>query len=90
MSRVDSGEPLEGVFDQLPNADLFEVQGLVSNSWYDKLLIILTNGVLSKKFTIDQRRKFALKSKPFLVIARALYGKVIDQIIKRCVPNEEQ
>ena len=52
--------------------------------------MFLTDGVLLDKFTPDQRKKFALKSKPFLVIACALYRKGIDQIIKRCVLDEEQ
>ena len=91
LSRVESGESPHGITDQLPDAELFEMQGLTSDSWYDQLLIFLTDGVLPEKFTTDQRRKFALKSKPFLVIAAgALYRKGIDQIIKRCVLDEEQ
>ena len=79
LSRVESGEPPQGIPDQLPDADLFEVQGLVSDSWYDQLLIFLTDGVLPDKFTSDQRKTFALKIKPFLVIvAGALYRKGID------------
>ena len=62
----------------------------MSDSWYDQLLMFLIDGVLLDRFTSDQRKKFALKSKPFLVIAGALYRKGIDQIIRRCVPDEEQ
>ena len=50
--------------------------------------MFLIDGVLPKKLIIDQRRKFFLKNKPFLVIARALYRQGIDQIIKRCVLDE--
>ena len=90
LSRTDSREPLEGVFDQLLDTNLFEVQGLVFDSWYDQLLMFLTDGILLEKLIVDRRRKFALKSKPFLIIAGALYKKGIDQIIRRCVLDEEQ
>ena len=51
LSRVESGEPPQGIPDQLLDADLFEVQGLVSDSWYDQLLMFLTDGVLPYRFT---------------------------------------
>ena len=50
----------------------------------------LTDGVLPESMSVDQRRKFVLKSKPFLVIAGGLYRKGIDQIICRFVPDFEQ
>lgn len=90
LSRIESGEAASGVEDQLPDVDLFEVNGLVSDSWYDQMLMFLTDGVMPNQFSTDQRRKFALKSKPFLVIAGALYRKGVDQIIRRCVDEEEQ
>ena len=75
LNRVESRESPKGIPNHLPDAELFEMQGLISDSWYDQLLIFLTDGVLPEKFTTDQRRKFALKNKPFLVIAGALYRK---------------
>ena len=65
LSRIDSRESPQGFFDELPNVDLFETQGLIFDSWYDQLLMFLKDGFLLERFIVDQRRKFALKSKPF-------------------------
>ena len=54
------------------------------------MLQFLTEGVLPTDMSTDQRKKFALKSRPFLIIAGALYRRGADQIIRRCVPEEEQ
>ena len=79
-----------GVNDQLPDADLFQTKGVFSISWYEHMLGFLIDGTLPGNFSVDQRRKFSLKSRPFLVIAGALYRKGVDQIIRRCVPDFEQ
>lgn len=49
------------------------------------MLAFLVDGTMPESFTIDQRRKFSLKSRPFLVITGALYRRSIDQIIRRDV-----
>ena len=69
--------------------NLFEANALVGDTWYDHMLLFLTDGVMPEQFNVDHRRKFALKSKPFLVIAGALYRKGVDHIIRRCVSEEE-
>lgn len=50
----------------------------------------LTDGVLPSIMSTDQKKKLTLRSRPFLIIAGALYRKGADQIIRRCVPDEEQ
>ena len=90
LSRLETGEAPTGVNDALPDAQLFEIQTTVPDSWYDQLLSFLTDGIMPGEFNADQRRKFALKSRPYLVIAGALYKKGIDQVIRRCVPDFEQ
>lgn len=53
-------------------------------------MTFLTHEVMPSTFTMDQRRVLALKNKKFLVIAKALCKKGIDQTIRRCVPKFEQ
>ncbi|WP_208972767.1 hypothetical protein, partial [Escherichia coli] len=57
---------------------------------YDQMMQFLTDGILPLTMTADQKKKFALRSRPFLIIAGALYRRGADQIIRRCVPDEEQ
>ena len=53
-------------------------------------MAFLMDGMLSNKLSNDQRKRFVLKRKPFLVIARALYRREADQFIRKCAPKEEQ
>ena len=54
------------------------------------MLNFLVDGMLPAQMRVDQKRKFILKSRPFLIIAESLYQRGIDQIIRRCVSEEEQ
>ena len=90
LSRIENGEEAVGISDQLPDADLFSIQSWSTSSFSDKMLLFLTDGLLPEDMSVDQRRKFVLKSKPFLVIAGGLYRKGVDQIIRRVVPDFEQ
>lgn len=90
LSRLEIGEATEGISDELPDAQIFNGQVESAEGWYEQLLTYLIDGALSNQLTVDQRRKFVLKSKPFLIIAEALYRRGIGQIIRRCVPDEEQ
>lgn len=53
------------------------------------MLLFLTDGILSQELNMDQRRKFVLKSKPFLMIAGPLYRKGIAEIVRRLVLDFE-
>ena len=44
----------------------------------------------SKSISKNKKKKLALRSKTFLIIAGVLYEKGIDQVIRRCVPDFEQ
>lgn len=54
------------------------------------MLNFLTEGLLSSELSKDKRKKLALKSRTFMVIAGVLYKRGIDQVIRRCVPDFEQ
>ena len=50
----------------------------------------LTDGTFHDSLSADKRKKLALKSKSFLIIAGVLYKRGIDQFIRRFVPDFEQ
>ena len=90
LSRLDNGESRTEVLDELPDADLFEAQPqkYISN-WYEEMFELLTDRAFHESLSADKRKKLALKSKSFLIIAGVLYKRGIDQVIKRCVPDFE-
>ena len=54
------------------------------------MIQFLTDGILPSSMTADQRKKFVLRRMPFFIIVGPLYRRGADQIIGRCVPEEEQ
>lgn len=90
LSRLEHSEETPGVSDQLPDAELFQIEGQSFDNWYDQMLQFLTDGVLPSEMTTDQKKKFSLRSRAFMIIAGALYRRGADQKIRRCVPDEEQ
>lgn len=90
LSRLESGEPPEGIPDDLPNADLFQIQATKSDDWYEQMINYLTEGIFPEGMTKDHTRKLVLRSATYSVIGGYLYKRGVDQIIKRCVPDSQQ
>lgn len=90
LSRLESGEPPEGILDELPDAELFQIQAEQTTDWYDQMFNYLSHGVFPEMMTKDHRRKLALKSATYMMIGGFLYKKGIDGIIRRCVPDYQQ
>ena len=72
LSRIEHGEEAVGVSDQLPDASIYAIRTFQTENWYDEMLNFLLDGMLPTQMTVDQKKKFALKSRPFLVIAGCL------------------
>ena len=90
LSRLDTGDPPVGIEDELPDAALFQIQTEISENWYDQMLHYLQDGIFLEGMDKDYRRRLALRSRPYLIIAGFLYKRGIDGIIRRCVPDFEQ
>lgn len=54
------------------------------------MLTYLMDGVFQDGMQKDQRRKLALRSRPYLVISCYLYKRGINDVVKRCVLDHEQ
>ena len=61
--------------DQLPDADLFTVQGWNPESFYDQMLLFLTDGVLPESMSVDQRRKFVFEKQAIFGDSRRIVQK---------------
>ena len=53
LSWLEIGEVPAKVIDQLPDANLFAAQHDLPESWYDQMLLFLTDGTLPVSFSID-------------------------------------
>ena len=55
LSRIDQGEEVVGVSNQLPDADIFAVQTFKEDNWYDQMLNFLLDGMLPTQIIVDQK-----------------------------------
>ena len=47
--------------DELPDADLFQVEGQNFDNWYDQMVQFFMDGVLPASMSADQRKKFCFE-----------------------------
>lgn len=87
ISRIKLGKPAEEVNKDFPDAHLFQIE--VLPSWYKKIGQYLSTSTFPKEMPPGERRKQALKSKTFQLINGLLYKMGPDQILRRCVMEEE-
>lgn len=87
LSRIKSGELAEGVNKDFLDAHLFQIAALPS--WYEKIGEYLSTSTFPKEMALGERPKLALKSKTFQLINGLLYKMGPDQILRRCVMEEE-
>ena len=90
LSRLELGEPPEGIPDDLLDADLFLIQVTKSNDWYEQMLNYLAEGIFPEGMTKDHMRKLVLRSVTYSVIGGYLYKRGVDHVIKRCIPDSQQ
>ena len=90
LSKLDTGDPPVGIEDELPDAALFQIETNFSDNWYEQMLNYLQDGIFPEGMDKDHRRRLALRSRPYSVIAGFLYKRGIDGIVRRCVPEGEQ
>lgn len=87
LSRIKSGESAEGVNEDFPDAHLFQIAALPP--WYESIGEYLSTSTFPRHMPPGERRKLALKSKTFQLINDLLYKMGHDQILRRCVMEEE-
>lgn len=86
LSRLKSGEPLEGVNDDFPDAHLFRIA--VLPPWYTSIGEFLSTGQFPEGMPPGEQRKLALRSKTFQLINGLLYKMGPDEVLRRCVMEE--
>jgi hypothetical protein len=72
--------------DEFPDKHLFVISKL---SWYAHIVNYLVVGEISKKWSAQNKRKFLVEVRNFYWDDPNLFKYCPDQIIRRCVPNDE-
>ncbi|RVW60745.1 hypothetical protein CK203_053023 [Vitis vinifera] len=90
LSRMDHVKPNEGVDDDIneifPNEQLFTVE---EAPWYADIINYLAKKILPPELTYQRRKKFFSDLKYYIWDDHFLFKQCVDQIIRRCVPEEE-
>ena len=78
--RLEAGDLAEdvqgvGIPDDFSNADLFMVT-IQPTDWYEEMLTLLQTGLFPFGITRDQRKRLAVQSRHFQIIAGAVISKM--------------
>ena len=87
LLRIKLGEPPEGINDDFLDAQLFHVT--VLPAWYACIGEYLLTGQFPSDMPPNERRKLVLRSQTFQLINGLLYKMGPQQILRRCVLEEE-
>lgn len=87
LSRIQSGEPAEGVNEDFPDVHLFRIA--VLPAWYTSVVEYLSTSRFPREMPPGERRKLVLRSRTFQLINGFLYKMGPNQVLRRCVLEEE-
>ncbi len=69
MSRINHGEPIEGVDDQLLDVHLFNV----GVDWYGPIIEYLKKGYFDNDVPKEERSRIVIKAMPYTLYDKQLY-----------------
>ena len=89
VSRLELDEKKDKacIQEMFPNEQLMKVEAMVS--WYVDYVNYLACGVLLPESSSQQKKKFLHDVRSYLWDDPLLFKKGANQVIKRCIPNEE-
>ena len=76
------------IVENFPDEQLFAMKS-ISAPWYADIVNYLASGVMPYEFSRQQKKKFLVEVKHYFWEDPFLYKHCPDQIIRRCVPEEE-
>ena len=98
LSLLKSGEAGDGVQDEFPDAELFQIttepatDSIVSeeDKWLTDMHQFLSTGLPPDKMDRDERKRVAVRSPHFCLIGDTFYHKGAEQIWRRAVRRDEK
>ena len=91
LSRLEKLTAKEGVTkieENFPDEQLFQVSVLLP--WYADIVNYLARGIMPPNFSYQEKRKLRTNTRVYIWDNPLLFRRGADQIIKRCVPEDEQ
>ena len=88
LSSLESGEPAEPTYDDLPDAGLFSVTTLPDDKedeWITEMTHFLSTGLPPDHMTLDARKRLEVRSRNFCLVSNNLYHKGSDGIWRRAI-----
>ena len=84
---------LETAYDGLPIGDTFldeQLFALIHCPWYADIVNYLVTRQIPSRWTSQQKRKFLVDVKMYYFDDPYLFKYCLDQLTRRCVPNDNQ
>lgn len=91
LSRLEGGQQTDDetlINDSFPDEQLLLVENL-SLPWYADYVNYLASGILPPDLSYQQKKKFLHDVKSYFWDEPLLFKQCADQMIQRCVPEEE-
>ncbi|XP_057786366.1 uncharacterized protein LOC131003830 [Salvia miltiorrhiza] len=85
--RKKEGEPIKEMF---PDEQLFYAQGRREYRWYADLCNYLCSGYIPPGYTYAQKKKLTKESREYIWDEPYLWKQCGNQMLRRCIPQEEQ
>jgi hypothetical protein len=87
LSRLETGEDLIGIDDDLPDMNLFRVEATPKE--LEEIVNFLEDGKAPEDLPANKRKILAMKVVPFTLINGYLYKLGLDNILWRCALEHE-
>ena len=89
LSRLEGPIKEVQINDNFPDEQLLEIEDVKAVPWFVDYVNYLVAEVIPPEFNYQQRKRLFAHLKHYYWELHILYKHCIDQVIKRCVPEEE-
>ena len=93
LNRLESGEPAETAYDDLPDASLFNLTTMTDDKedeWITEMTHFLSTGLPPDHMPLDARKRLAVRNRNFCLVLVILYHKGSDGIWRRAIQHFEK
>ena len=88
LEKLTTEERVTEIEENFPDERLFQVS--VQSPWYADIVNYLAYGIMPPDFSYQQKRKLRIDTIVYIWDDPLLFRREADQIIRRCVPKDEQ
>ena len=89
LSRLEGSRDEVQINDNFPDEQLLAIEDIQPVPWFADYVNFLVAKVIPPEFSYQQKKRFFAQLKHYYWEAPILYKHCVDQVIRRCVPEEE-